>query len=383
MSSENNSAGKDEKKNEKIRYAVVGLGHLAQVAVLPAFKTAQNSELVALVSGDPKKLKKLGKKYRVKNLYSYEEYDQALSNVDAVYLVVPNHLHREYAVRAASAGVHVLCEKPMAVTEDDCQSMIEAADSNEVKLMIAYRLHFEQGNLEAAQLAQSGDLGDPRFFSSNFAQEVAEGNIRVTEPVEKGGGPVYDMGVYCINAARNLFRAEPSSILASSASSNNGDKRFEKVEEMTSVVMHFPGERLATFTCSFGAADISRYTLVGTKGVLTADPAYEYASGIKLRITKDEKSSNKSFPKRDQFAAEIMYFSDCILKNKDPEPSGREGLADVRIVRAIYESARSGKAVELPDFPHKHWPTMRQEIHRPAHGKPETVNAESRSGEAA
>jgi glucose-fructose oxidoreductase len=147
--------------------------------------------------------------------------------------------------------------------------------------------------------------------------------------------------------------------------------------------MHFPGERLATFTCSFGAADISRYTLVGTKGVLTADPAYEYASGIKLRITKDEKSSNKSFPKRDQFAAEIMYFSDCILNHKDPEPSGREGLADVRIVRAIYESARSGKAVELPDFPHKRWPTIRQEIHRPAHGKPETVNAESPSGEAA
>lgn len=381
MSSENNSMGKNEEKKEKIRYAVVGLGHLAQVAVLPAFKSAQNSELVALVSGDPKKLKKLGKKYHVKSLYSYEEYDQALSEVDAVYLVLPNHLHRDYAVRAASAGVHVLCEKPMAVTEEDCESMIEAANSNSVKLMIAYRLHFEQGNLEAAQLAQSGDIGDPRFFSSNFAQEVAEGNIRVTEPVEKGGGPVYDMGVYCINAARNLFRAEPSSILATSASS--ADKRFEKVEEMTSVGMHFPGERLATFTCSFGAADISRYTLVGTKGLLTADPAYEYASGIKLRITKDEKSSNKSFPKRDQFAAEIMYFSDCILNNKDPEPSGREGLADVRIVRAIYESARSGKAVELPDFPHTRWPTMRQEIHRPAHGKPETVDAESPSGEAA
>ena len=377
MSSDNNSDG----KNEKIRYAVVGLGHLAQVAVLPAFKTTQNAELVALVSSDPEKLKKLGRKYRVKNLYSYDEYDQALSEVHAVYLVVPNHLHRNYAVRAARAGVHVLCEKPMAVTEEDCESMIEAAHSNTVKLMIAYRLHFEHGNLEAAQLAQSGELGDLRFFSSNFAQEVAEGNIRVTEPVENGGGPVYDMGVYCINAARDLFRAEPSSILARRA--NNGDQRFEKVEEMTSVIMHFPGGRLATFTCSFGAADISRYTLVGTKGVLTADPAYEYASGIKLRITKDGKSTNKSFPKRDQFAAEITYFSDCILDQKDPEPSGREGLADVRVVRAIYESARTGKAVDLPDFPHQRWPTMPQEIHRPAHGKPETVNVESPSGEAA
>ena len=172
--------------------------------------------------------------------------------------------------------------------------MIEAAAANGVKLMIAYRLHLEQGNLEAAQLAQSGELGDPRFFSSDFAQQVVENNIRVTEPVEKGGGPVYDMGVYCINAARYLFRAEPTSVLACSA--NNGEPRFQKVDEMTSVVMRFPDERLATFTCSFGAADISRYTLVGTKGVLTADPAYEHASGIKRQITKGGKSSSRRFP---------------------------------------------------------------------------------------
>lgn len=173
----------------KIRYAVVGLGDLAQVAVLPAFKRAENSELTAIVSGDAEKRKKLGKKYRVKSVFSYEEYDQALSLVDAVYLVVPNHLHHDYAVRAAKTGIHVLCEKPMAVTEEECESMIQAADANGVKLMIAYRLHFEKGNLEAAQLAQSGKLGASRIFSSDFAQQVAEGNIRVTEPVEKGAVP--------------------------------------------------------------------------------------------------------------------------------------------------------------------------------------------------
>jgi predicted dehydrogenase len=374
MSAQNNP-------ERKIRYAVVGLGHLSQVAVLPAFSAAQNSELVAIVSSDAEKRRKLGKKYRVDHLYTYDEYEQALSVVDAVYIAVPNHLHRDYAVRAAKAGVHVLCEKPMAVTEEECESMIEAAEANGVKLMIAYRLHFEKGNLEAAQLAQSGELGDPRFFSSDFAQQVVENNIRVTEPVEKGGGPVYDMGVYCINAARYLFRAEPASVLACSAS--NREPRFQKVDEMTSVVMRFPDERLATFTCSFGAADISRYTLVGTKGVLTADPAYEYASGIKLQIIKGGKSSSKRFPKHDQFAAEIVYFSDCILQDKEPEPSGMEGLADVRIVRAIYESARTGRFIELSDFPDKQRPTMRQEIHRPSHGKPETVNTESPSGEAA
>jgi predicted dehydrogenase len=368
------------KSTKKIRYAVVGLGHLAQVAVLPAFRTAPNSELVAIVSGEETKRKKIGKKYGLKHIYSYDEYDRALAVVDAVYLVLPNHLHREYAVRAANARVHVLCEKPMAVTEEDCQAMIDAADTNHVKLMIAYRLHFEEGNLKAIQLGKSGKLGKLRIFASEFAQQVVPDNIRMTEPVENGGGPLYDMGVYCINAARYLFRAEPSSVVAFSA--NNTEKRFRGIDEMTSALMRFPDERLATFTCSFGAADISRYTLIGTKGVLTADPAYDYSMALKHKITIGEKTTTKTFPKRDQFAAEIIYFSDCVLRDKEPEPSGLEGLADVRIVRAIDESAQTGRTMELPALPAKKRPTLEQEIHRPAHDKPVTVNAESPSGEA-
>jgi predicted dehydrogenase len=369
------------KRRKKIRYAVVGLGHLAQVAVLPGFAGAANSELVAIVSGDKTKLRKLGKKYELEHVYSYDEYEQALAQVDAVYLVLPNHLHREYAVRAANAGVHVLCEKPMAVTEEECRAMIEAAKGNKTKLMIAYRLHFEEANLAAIKLAKSGQLGDLRIFDSVFTQQVVADNIRVTEPVEKGGGPVYDMGVYCINAARYLFRAEPTSVMAFSA--NNGEKRFQKVDEMTSVVMRFPGERLATFTCSFGAADVSRYTLTGTKGVLTAEPAYDYSMALKHRVTIDEKTISKTFRKHDQLAAELIYFSDCILHNKEPEPSGLEGLADVRIVRAIDESAQTGRIIELPELTIKKRPTPRQEIDRPAHAKATTVDAESPSGEAA
>jgi len=369
----------EDKKSHKIRYAVVGLGHLAQVAVLPAFNNAPNSELAAIVSGDPEKRRKLGKKYRLEHVCAYDEYDQALSEVDAVYLVLPNHLHREYAVRAAQAGVHVLCEKPMAVSEEDCEAMIEAANANDVKLMIAYRLHFEQANLEAIRLVRSGRLGDPRIFDSAFTQQVADDNIRVTQPVEKGGGPVYDMGVYCINAARYLFQAEPTGVLASSA--GNGEKRFHAIDEMTSVLMRFPDERLAAFTCSFGAADVSRYAVIGTAGSLTAEPAYDYSVALKHRLTIGEKISTRRFPKRDQFAAELIYFSECILTDKEPEPSGREGLADVRIVRAIYESTRTGRMVELAELPPKKKPTMRQEIHRPAHGQPKMVNAESPSEE--
>ena len=365
----------------KIRYAVVGLGHIAQVAVLPAFKNASNSELVAVVSGDEEKRKKLAKKYQLENVHSYEEYDRALEQVDAVYLALPNDLHREYAVLAAEAGVHVLCEKPMAVREDECQAMIDAAEKRGVKLMIAYRLHFEAGNLEAVRLAKSGKLGNVRIFTSEFAQQVVDDNVRVRDGVDRGGGPVYDMGVYCINAARYLFRDEPTEVLARDAST--GEKRFKNVEEMMSVVMRFPEDRLATFTCSFGAADVSRYTLIGTKGLLTLDPAYEYSQPIKRSLTIAGKTLKKEFPKRDQFAAEIVYFSDCILQNKEPEPSGLEGLADVRIVQAIYESARTGKAVRLPEMPNKKRPTPGQEIHRPAHTKPKTVRAKSPSGEAA
>ena len=365
----------------KVRYAVVGLGHIAQIAILPAFRKAANSELFALVSGNSDKLEQLGKKYGLPHLYSYEDYSRALSNVDAVYLALPNHLHREYAVRAAAAGVHVLCEKPMAVTSEDCLAMIQAANENHAKLMIAYRLHFEAGNLEAIHLARGGKLGNPRIFTSEFSQQVADDNVRVKEPNARGGGPVYDMGVYCINAARYLFGSEPTEVFAATARTE--DKRFEQVEEMATVVMHFSEERLASFTCSFGASDVSRYCLIGTKGILRSDPAYEYAMAIKQQITIGEKSKTKTFPKRDQFAAQLVYFSDCILKDKQPEPSGIEGLADVRIVEAIYESAQTKKAIRMPELPDQRRPNIQQEIHRPAHRKPRMVKAKAPSRKAA
>ena len=372
----------NRRSGQKIRYAVVGLGHIVQVAVLPAFKHAQNSEVVALVSGDPQKQKKIAEKYGIDRVCFYEELEDCLRDgVDAVYIGVPNHRHREFCIRAARAGVHILCEKPLAPAIQDCEAMIAAAEENGVKLMTAYRLHFEEANLKAVQLAQSGKLGELRFFSSEFAQQVDAENVRVTEPSEKGGGPVYDMGVYCINASRYLFRDEPSEISAFSASA--GERRFNNTEEMISVVMRFPKERLASFTCSFGGADIGKYALVGTDGTLDADPAYEYSEGLKLRVRIKGKEKKLQFPKRDQFAAQIEYFSNCVLRNKQPEPSGYEGLADVRVIEAIYESVRTRRLVTLPPFSKKRRPTPEQEIRRPGHGLPKTVNVKSPSGEAA
>src|SRR5438105_9605390 len=289
----------------KVRYAVVGLGHIAQVAVLPAFRNASNSELVAVVSGESKKREKLAKKYHLEQVYSYDQYDRALSQVDAVYLALPNHLHREYAVRAAQARVHVLCEKPMAVTEGDCQAMIDAADENGVKLMIAYRLHFEEGNLEAIRVAQSGKLGDLRIFTSTFTQQVHKGNVRLQ--ASSGGGTLEDMGIYCINAVRYLFQDEPIEVYA--VRSRGADSRFKEVEEMTTAILRFPQDRLASFTCSFGADPVSNYILVGTKGSLRVEPGYEYQTEIKHYLTIREKTKARVFPKRDQFAPELIYFS--------------------------------------------------------------------------
>jgi len=363
----------------KVGYAVFGLGHIAQAAVLPAFAHAQrNSRLAALVSNDPKKLTELGKRYGVGHLYSYDQYEECFRSgeVDAVYIALPNNLHREYAVRAARAGVHVLCEKPMALTERDCRAMIRAAEKNKVKLMIAYRLHFEEANLKAVEIVRSGKLGEPRLFHSVFAMHVREGNIRTQE--ELGGGTLYDLGIYCINAARYLFQGEPLEVMAARARGN--DPRFKEIDEMTSAILRFSGERLAVFTSSFGAADASVYRVLGTHGSLRVDPAYEYAMGLKHELTIASKTQTRTFKKRDQFAPELLYFSDCIKKNIEPEPSGREGLADVRIIRALHRSARTRKAVKLASFKRAKRPTLRQKIKRSAVVKPpELVHAESAS----
>src|SRR6266478_3201988 len=284
------------KRIQKIRYAVVGLGHIAQVAVLPAFAhAARNSVLTALISSDPAKLKYLGHRYSVKRTYSYEQYEECLRSdaIDAVYIALPNNMHAEYSVRAANAGVHVLCEKPMAVMERECQSMILAARRHNIKLMIAYRLHFEE------------------------------------------------------------------------------------IDEMTAAVIRFPKDRIASFTTSFGAADVASYEIIGTKGKLRVDPAYEYEMALKHSLTIDGKTTSRTFPRRDQFAPELLYFSDCIINNVEPEPSGEEGLADVRVVRALYRSAETGKPVKLVPARLKKRPRLKQEKRRPPVAKPRLIHAEN------
>jgi predicted dehydrogenase len=358
-----------------VRYAVVGCGHIAQVAVLPAFGNARrNSKLVGIVSGDPLKRDELPKKYGFERAWSYEQYEDCLHSgeIDAVYIALPNHLHCEYAERAARAGIHVLCEKPMAMSEAECERMAAAAREGNVRLMIAYRLHFERANLEAIEVARSGRIGEPRLFTSTFSMSVVPGNIRVRR--ETGGGVLWDIGIYCINAARSLFGAEPVEVRAEVAG------RAGEVEESVSALLRFPDDRVASFTCSFGAGKVSEYRLVGTRGDLAVDPAYEYAKPLFHRLTLDGEPRERRFAKRDQFAPELLYFSDCVIQNRDPEPSAEEGLADIRVIRALYRSAESGRPVELEPFRRRERPTLEQEIRRPAIDKPSVIHAQAPSG---
>lgn len=339
------------KGGRKVRYAVVGAGWIAQEAFMPAVAQTGNSEITAIVTGDPKKARALGRYYGVRHTYHYDDYDRMLADgiADAIYLALPNTMHRDYTVRAAKAGLHVLCEKPMAPTEADCKAMIKAAKDGGVKLMIAYRLHFEPATVEAIELVRRGRIGEPRIFSSVFAQQVSGRNHRTKGAL--WAGPLPDMGCYPLNAVRHIFAAEP--IEAMAFGSRNGEARFSEVEEMVTVMLRFPGDRIATFTASYGAESVDEYRIVGTKGNLLVQPAFMFGTGLGHRLTVGGRTRERKFREIDQFGAETKYFSECILRNRDPEPDGEEGLADVRAMLAIEKAMKTGRPqpIRSPERP--------------------------------
>lgn len=371
------NATRGGRQRTPIRFAVIGQGHFAQAAILPAFKSTPDCALAAIFSEDAAKRRALRRKYRVAAALTYDQYDEYLRSgqVDAVYIALPNDLHCEYAVRAAQAGVHVLTEKPMALNSDEGTRMIEACSDAGVKLMVAYRLHFEAATLSAIEQVQRGRIGRPRYFTSTFGMQVRPGNIRTQR--DHGGGPLLDLGIYCINAARYLFRSEPTEAMAFAASRLK-DPRFDEIDEQVTAILRFPEQRTAQFTCSFGSHDHSTLSVVGDKGRVTLQPAYEYANPIVLEAeVGDRPPKRTTFRKRDQVAAELTAFAACIRSGRDPEPSGAEGLADLRVIEAIERSIKSGKAQPIKGVLREKRPSARQRIDRPAHGMPTLVHAAS------
>jgi len=366
----------NDTNHRKVRYAVMGLGNIAQVAVLPAFAHArENSELVALFSSDEQKLKALAERYDVKITGSYEDLDRILAQgeIDALYVATPNTEHRSALERAARAGVHVLCEKPLAVTVADCRSMLHTASEAKIKLMTAYRLHFEQANLRAVERLRKGEIGEPRIFSSVFSQQVRPGDIRTR--ADLGGGALFDMGIYCVNAARYLFQDEPIDVTAFRI--QGSDPRFANTDEMTSAILRFPRERIAQFTASHGAAPVSEFRVLGTLGDLRLEAAYGYHEKSEETLTIDGKTKATTTPPHDQFAPELLHFSKCILEDLEPEPSGEEGLADVQILEAIVQSAALGRTVTPSPIQRDQRPNAQLEMRKPPIAKVETVKAPS------
>lgn len=370
-----------KKFNKKIRYAVIGLGHIAQVAILPSFKHSAESQLVSLISEDPIKLKKIGSKYNIKPdfLFDIKDFPACLeeAGVDVLYLSTPNNTHCDLAVKALNQGVHVLCEKPLGVSVAECEKMIKASEKNNKLLMTAYRLHFEQANLEVIKEASSKKLGDLKIFNSTFTMQVRDKNNIRLNPQFLGGGPVWDIGIYCLNAARSIFRDEPIEVFAFAATAEKD--RFNQTPEMVSVAMKFPKDRLANFMVSFGADSCSSYDVIGTKGRIHIEKAYEYVSGKEITTLKDdERSINKKYPKVDQFSAELDYFSKCIQEGEQPEPSGKEGMADVRVIEAILKSIETAAPVKLSPSNGVLHPQITQVINNPPiKDKPKTINVKA------
>lgn len=368
---------KERADGRKVRYAVVGAGWIAQEDFMPGVEKTGNSVLTALVTGDAEKGRELSQKYGIDQVCDYDGFDDLLRSgkIDAIYLATPNTMHRDFTVRALEAGIHVLCEKPMAPTIEDCHAMIAASQKSGAKLMIAYRLHFEEGTLAAIEAVRTGKIGAPRIFSSLFAQQVEPSNHR-TEG-DKWAGPLPDMGPYPINGVRNLFGAEPLEAFARAV--RRDDPRFAEVPEIVSVWLRFPEDRVAQFTISYGSAAMGEYRVSGTKGDLLMTPGFGWQTGQTLSLTNEGKTEETKFDKVDHFAGETKYFSDCILDNKEPEPDGEEGLCDVCVIKAIEKSIASGKPEPVEQVNRSKRPSCDQVMKLPASKPPELVNAKSAS----
>lgn len=347
-------------KDRKVRYGVVGIGWISQTAFLPGVEHTGNSEVVAFVSGHEEKAAKVGEKYGVSALYSYEEYSDLLESgsMDAVYLATPNFDHVDLAVRTLEAGIHLLLEKPMAVSVEECERIMAAAEGSGAKLMLAYRLHHEPGTLKAFEVARSGQLGSLRYFNSSFSQPVNYQNHRAKHGY--WAGPVPDMGPYPINTARNLFTSEP--IEVSAVGVRTDPERFRDFDDQVIVNLKFPGNRLATMLMSYSGADLDDYRIVGTLGDLYSSPAFGMAVAMKHTTTINKKESSESFPRTDHFGGELKYFSECILKDKEPEADGEEGMLDIRVIAAVERALATGQPQTLEPYTRKRRPVGDQEM---------------------
>jgi predicted dehydrogenase len=362
--------------DKKVRYAIVGLGDIAQEDMMPGVEHTGNSVITALVTSDKKKAQELGARYKVEATFTYEEFAQALASgtFDAIYLATPNWRHAEFIIPALRAGIHVLSEKPLEVSTAKCREILEVAKTASAKLMVAYRLHFEPGTLSTIDVVRSGELGKVHTFTSSFAQPLDPSNHRA----HSGdlAGPVLDMGPYPVNAARYIFGDEPTEVVSAVGARHPETGFDQNFEDTVAVTLRFPGNRLAQFTLSYYGGPVNSFVAIGPKGSVMLDPAYMFGQPMEQTVTVGQEKRKKSFKNTDHFGGELKYFSDCILNGTDPEPDGEEGFADVRVLEGVLEALKSGGPVQLPPFTRsKRIDTEAQKIELRAVSTPDLVHA--------
>ena len=347
--------------DRRIGFAIVGLGRLSLQQILPAFAKSKRCKPVALVSGDRAKALRVAEQYGIKptSIYDYQTYDQIADNpeVDVIYIVLPNALHAEYTMRGAKARKHILCEKPMATSTRECQQMIDACKENNRLLMIAYRIQYEPHNRAVRKMIETGELGKVKLIDAHNGQNQG-GDLKQwrLNKVLAGGGPLPDVGLYCLNTLRFVTGEEPIEILGTYVDQPTDDPRFKSVEETTTWSMRFPSGILATCSSSYGFHEARRYTVFASDARADVDPAFPYAN-LRLRISrkspadpKTESREERIFDPADQFALEMDHMAQCVVTGKTPFTPGEEGMQDQRIMEAIYQAARDGKPVDLPPF---------------------------------
>ena len=344
---------------QRVGYALVGLGKFALDEILPGFAASGRSRVVALVSGNRAKAADVAARYGIdpRNLYGYANFDAIRDNpaIDAVYIALPNGLHAEYTVRAFRAGKHVLCEKPMANSPAEGEAMIRAGAEAGRKLMIAYRQRFEPLNVKVRALVEDGALGTVRLVTSDHHR-----HLKPSDPADQwrmdrslsGGGSLVDIGIYSLQAARMMTGEEPVAVSATVSTPRNDD-RFRQVEDMVAWSMRFPSGAMAHLTSSYTGGRLKRIQVLGTEATAVLDPGTEYR-GNRLTLREENGAREIQAEGLNQFSAEIDHMSGCIRDNQAPRAPGEEGLRDLRLIRAIYAAAEHGSWLALnPDGSHR------------------------------
>ncbi|MGC4038108.1 MAG: Gfo/Idh/MocA family oxidoreductase [Chitinophagaceae bacterium] len=324
-------------KKNKLGVALVGLGYYSTDLLAPALQMTEHCYLAGIVTGSPEKAKAWQQKYNLpeKNYYNYSNFDSIADNpaIDIVYVVLPPSMHKEYSIRAAKAGKHVWCEKPMALDVRECKAMIDACKANKVKLSLGYRLHHEPNTQKLMELAKTKPYGHIRKVTA-AAGYVDPRTNHWKQKKAMGGGCMYDMGVYPLNAARYVTGEEPVSVLAQASVSRPAI--YTEVEETINFTLEFPSGAVANCESSFGKS-MNALRTDCDKGWYTMEPFSEYSG--QNGITSDGKKMNAVIP--NQQAKQMDEDALAIINNTPVLVPGEEGLKDIQVVEAVYESVRT------------------------------------------